>query len=82
MSAQHLGEMTFFAEYSAIGCGKEKESIQQSAFSVQPKTIYRKGRKERKGTGTQFLNVPMIRAVTARSMGLSDLRILCGNGFD
>jgi hypothetical protein len=31
--------MTFFAEYSAIGCGKEKESSQQSAFSTQQSAI-------------------------------------------
>jgi len=34
-------------------CGKEEER-EQLAISTRPKTIYRKGRKERKGTGKKF----------------------------
>jgi hypothetical protein len=33
------GGMMFFAEYNPVGCGKEeeRESIQHSAVSIQPK---------------------------------------------
>jgi len=63
-------------------CGKEKESNQQSALSIQPKTIYRKGRKERKGTGRKFHEFDDARVDHTQAGGLSVLCVLGGKkGF-
>jgi hypothetical protein len=71
--------MTFFAEYSAIGCGKEKESTQQSAVSIQPRRFTAKDAKSAKEVKGNFVS-SMIRALTTlTTAGLSDLRALCGS---
>jgi hypothetical protein len=52
MSALHLGGMKFFAEYSALSCGKEKEreafSSPHSAVSIQPNPFTAKDAKNAK----------------------------------
>jgi hypothetical protein len=49
MRALHLGGMKFFAEYSALSCGKEKEreakSSPHSAVSIQPNPFTAKNAK-------------------------------------
>jgi hypothetical protein len=57
-------------------CGKEKESTQQLAISTPAKTVYRKGRKDRKEwkkTGRQFRKLDEPR-YTHRNGGLRSSR--------
>jgi hypothetical protein len=71
--------MTFSAEYSAMRCGKEKESTQQSAFNTQPRRFTAKDAETAKSGKKLAGNfVSSMNRVTHTATAAFDLRVLGG----
>jgi hypothetical protein len=70
--------MTFFAEYSAMRCGKEKESTQQSAVSIQSRRFTAKDAKSAKELKGNFVSSMMCALTILTPAALSVLRVLGG----